>query len=94
MDNFIMKSSLTGDGTIRVHSGSQKEEKAMTKMTKKQTKKNLMTIFLPLWTNMGQVAHSAGQVIFTCHLTMGKSCQKYLSVPGQTYSTLTKNHYC
>lgn len=39
MDNFIMKSSLTGDGTIRVHSGSQKEEKAMTKMTKKKTKK-------------------------------------------------------
>lgn len=38
MDNFIMKSSLTGDGTIRVHSGSQKEEKAMTKMTKKKNK--------------------------------------------------------
>ena len=33
-----MKSSLTGDGTIRVHSGSQKEEKAMTKMTKKKKK--------------------------------------------------------
>ena len=42
-----MKSSLTGEGTIRVHSGSQKEEKAMTKMTKKKKKKknNLMIIF-------------------------------------------------
>ena len=43
-----MKSSLTGDGTIRVHSGSQKEEKAMTKMTKKKKqnkKNNLMIIF-------------------------------------------------
>ena len=46
MDNFIMKSSLTGDGTIRVHSGSQKEGKAMTKMTKKKTKKNLMIILI------------------------------------------------
>ena len=40
-----MKSSLTGDGTIRVHSESQKEEKAMTKMTKKTKKPdNIFTI--------------------------------------------------
>ena len=31
---------------------------------------------------MGQVAHSAGQVIFTCHLPRDKFCQKYLLDPG------------
>ena len=48
--------------------------------------KGSLTTILPLWTEMGQVAHSAGQVTFTCHLTRDKSCQKYLSDPGQTYT--------